>query len=37
VEFKAVAEIFSKPRVLCRHQGLAFKASITDVVADAAW
>jgi hypothetical protein len=36
VEFKAVAEIFSRPRVLCRHQESAFKASISDVVADAA-
>jgi hypothetical protein len=37
VEFKAVAEIFSGPRVLYRHQGPAFRASISDVVADAAW
>jgi hypothetical protein len=37
VEFKAVAEIFSEPRVLYRHQGLAFRASISDAVADAAW
>jgi hypothetical protein len=37
VEFKAVAEIFSGPRVLCRHLGPAFRASISDVVADAAW
>jgi hypothetical protein len=37
VEFKAVAEIFSRPRVLYRHQGPAFRASISDVVADAAW
>jgi hypothetical protein len=37
VEFKAVVEIFSEPRVLCRHQGLAFRASISDVVADAVW
>jgi hypothetical protein len=37
VEFKAVAEILSRPRVLCRHQGPAFRASISDVVADAAW
>jgi hypothetical protein len=36
VEFKAVAEIFSGPKVLCRHQGLAFKASISDDVANAA-
>jgi hypothetical protein len=37
VEFKAAAEIFSGPRVLCRHQGQAFRASISDDVADAAW
>jgi hypothetical protein len=37
VEFKAVVEIFSRPRVLYRHQGPAFRASISDVVADAAW
>jgi hypothetical protein len=37
VEFKAVAEIFSRPRVLYRHQGPAFRASTSDVVADAAW
>jgi hypothetical protein len=34
VEFKAVAEIFSGLRVLCRHQGPAFRASIRDVVVD---
>jgi hypothetical protein len=37
VEFKAVAKIFSGPRVLCRHQGPAFRASISDAMADAAW
>jgi hypothetical protein len=37
VEFKAVVEIFFRPRVLCRHQGPAFKASISDAVIDAAW
>jgi hypothetical protein len=37
VEFKVVTEIFSEPRVLCRHQGPAFRASISDDVADAAW
>jgi hypothetical protein len=37
VEFKAVAEIFFGPRVLYRHQGLAFRASSNDVVDDAAW
>jgi hypothetical protein len=36
VEFKAVVEIFSGSRVLYRHQGPAFRASISDVVADAA-
>jgi hypothetical protein len=37
VEFKAVAEIFSGTRVLYRYQGLAFRASISNVVADATW
>jgi hypothetical protein len=37
VEFKAVVEILSRPRVLCRHQGPTFRTSISDVVADAAW
>jgi hypothetical protein len=37
VEFKAVAEIFPGPRVLCRHQGPSFRASISDAVADASW
>jgi hypothetical protein len=37
MEFKAVAEIFSGPRVPCRHQGPAFRASISDAVTDAAW
>jgi hypothetical protein len=37
VEFKIVVEIFSRPRVLRRHQGSAFRASISDVVTDAAW
>jgi hypothetical protein len=37
VEFKAVVEIFSGPRVLHRHQGPAFRASISDAMADAAW
>jgi hypothetical protein len=37
VEFKSVAEIFSRPRVHCRHQGPAFRAYISDSVADAAW
>jgi hypothetical protein len=37
VEFKVVAEIFSGPRVLCKHQGPTFRAYISDVVADVAW
>jgi hypothetical protein len=37
VELKAIAEIFFGSRVLCRHKGLAFRASRSDVVADAAW
>jgi hypothetical protein len=37
VEFKAVVEIFSRPRDLCRHQGPVLRASISDVVTDAAW
>jgi hypothetical protein len=37
VEFKAVAEILFVPRVLCKHQGPAFRASISDAVADASW
>jgi hypothetical protein len=37
VEFKAIAEIFFGSRVLCRHKGLAFRTSRSDVVADAAW
>jgi hypothetical protein len=37
VEFKAIAEIFFRSRVLCRHKGPAFRTSHSDVVADAAW
>jgi hypothetical protein len=37
VEFKAIAKILSGSRVLCRHQWTAFRASICDVVANAAW
>jgi hypothetical protein len=37
VEVKAVAEIFSRSKVLYRHQGPAFRACISDAVADAAW
>jgi hypothetical protein len=37
VEFKAVAMIFFRSRVLCRHKGPAFRTSRSDAVADAAW
>jgi hypothetical protein len=37
VEFMAIAEIFFRFRVLCRHKGPAFRTSRSDVVADAAW
>jgi hypothetical protein len=37
VEFKAIAKIFFGSRVLCRHKGLAFRTSHSDVVVDAAW
>jgi hypothetical protein len=37
VEFKAIAEIFFGPKVLCRHKGPAFRTSRSDVVADATW
>jgi hypothetical protein len=37
VEFKAITEIFLGSRVLYRHKGLAFRASHSDVVTDAAW
>jgi hypothetical protein len=36
VEFKAIAKIFFRCRVLCRHKGPAFRASHSDTVADAA-
>jgi hypothetical protein len=36
VEFKAITEIFLRSRILCRHQGSAFRASRSDAVADAA-
>jgi hypothetical protein len=36
VEFKAIAEIFFRSRILCRHKGPAFRTSCSDVVADAA-
>jgi hypothetical protein len=37
VEFKAIAEIFFGSRILCRHEGTAFRTSRSDAVADAAW
>ena len=37
VEFKAIAEIFFRSRILYRHKGPAFRTSHNDVVADAAW
>jgi hypothetical protein len=37
VGFKAIAEIFFRSRILCRHKGPAFRTSRSDAVADAAW
>jgi hypothetical protein len=37
VEFKAIAEIFFRSRILYRHKGPAFRTSRSDAVADAAW
>jgi hypothetical protein len=37
VEFKAIAEIFFRSRILCRHKGPTFRTSHNDAVADAAW
>jgi hypothetical protein len=37
VEFKAIMEIFQGPKVISRHIGPAYRASNSDVVADAAW
>jgi hypothetical protein len=37
VEFKAIVEIFLGSKVLYRHKGPAFRASQSDVVANAAW
>jgi hypothetical protein len=37
VEFKAIAEIFFRSRILCRHKGPAFRTSRSDAIADAAW
>jgi hypothetical protein len=36
VEFKVIAEIFFRSRILCRHKGPAFRPSRSDAVADAA-
>jgi hypothetical protein len=37
VEFKAIAEILFRSRILCRHKGPAFRTSRSDAVADATW
>jgi hypothetical protein len=37
VEFKAIAEIFFGSRILCRHNGPAFRTSRSDAAADAVW
>jgi hypothetical protein len=37
VEFKAIAEIFFRSRILCRHKGPAFRTLRNDAVANAAW
>jgi hypothetical protein len=37
VEFEAIAEIFFRSRILCRHKGPAFRTSRSDPVADATW
>jgi hypothetical protein len=37
VEFKAIAEIFFRSRIIYRHKGPAFRTSRSDAVADAAW
>jgi hypothetical protein len=37
VEFKTIAEIFFGSKILCRHNGPAFRTSHSDAVADAAW
>jgi hypothetical protein len=36
VEFKAIAEIFFRSRILCQHKRPAFRTSRSDAVADAA-
>jgi hypothetical protein len=37
VEFKAIAEIFLRSRVLYRHKGPAFKVSRSDAMTDTTW
>jgi hypothetical protein len=37
VDFKAVADIFFRSRILCRHKGPTFRTSRSDAVADATW
>jgi hypothetical protein len=37
VEFKAIAQISFRSRVLCRHKGPAFRTSHSVAVADATW
>jgi hypothetical protein len=36
-EYKAIVETISRPNVFSRHNGLAFKTTYQDAVADAAW
>jgi hypothetical protein len=36
-EYKAIMEIISKPNMLSRHKGPAFRTTYQDVVADVAW
>jgi hypothetical protein len=36
-EYKAIVEIISRPNVLSRHKGPAFRTTCQDVVNDAAW
>jgi hypothetical protein len=37
VEFKAVADIFFRSRVLFKHKGPTFRASHSNAMADASW
>jgi hypothetical protein len=37
IEFKTIAEIFFRSKILCRHEGPAFRTSRSDAVADDAW